>query len=179
MLGGWYTDKEIDAAVRAIRESMDPGVGFGFIVDQITEFERAFARYVGTAHAVSICTASVGLDMAIRCLDLNPGDEVICPAINFQAAPLAVLGHGERLVFCKINPQTLQLDPVDAEKKLTPRTRAILTTHMNGLSAPMDELLEIAHRHRHATAAPCKSSVMPPGPVAVATVARRSERKAG
>ena len=107
LLGGWYTEEEIEAAVRAIRDSMDWQVGFGFIVQEITDFEEAFAAYCGTEFAVSVSTASVGLDMAMRCLDLEPGDEVICPAVNFKASHMAVLGQGGKLVFCEIDPRTL------------------------------------------------------------------------
>ena len=147
MLGGWYTEKEIAAAVKAIRDSMDWHVGFGFLVREITDFEKAFARYCGTRYAVSVATASIGLDMAMRCLDLEPGDEVICPAVNFKASHMAVLGQGGRLVFCEIDPRTFNIDPADAERRITRRTRAILPVHMNGLAAPMDELLKIARRH--------------------------------
>ncbi len=147
LLGSWYGEEEIEAVVAAIRSSMDPSVGFGFIVEEIEEFERVFAEYVGTKHAISISTASVGLEMAMRCLDLEPGEEVICPSINFRAAPMAVLGHGGRLVLCEVDPGTLCADPEDVERKMTPRTRAILVTHMNGLSAAMEELEEVAARH--------------------------------
>jgi len=148
-LGAWYTDEEIEAAVKAIRDSMDPNVGFGFITKEITDFEGAFARYVGTEFAVSLCTASAGLDLAVRCLDLEPGDEVIVPAINFKASALAVLGQGGRVVFCHADERTLCADPADVERRITPRTRAILPTHMNGLSADIDALVEVAERHPH------------------------------
>ena len=105
-LGGWYTEEEIDATTEAIRDSMDWRVGFGFIVDEIVEFEQAFATYCGTEFAISLSTASVGLDLAMHCLNLEAGDEVICPAINFKASPLAVLGQGATLVFCEIDPRT-------------------------------------------------------------------------
>jgi len=147
LLGSYYGEEEIEAVVRAIRSSMDPSVGFGFIIEEILEFERQFAEYVGTKHAVSLSTASVGLDMAMKCLDLEPGDEVICPTINFRAAPMAVLGAGGKLVLCEADSETLCADPNDVEKRLTPRTRAILITHMNGLSADKDALLEVAERH--------------------------------
>lgn len=147
-LGGWYTEEEIEAAVAAIRSSMDwTGEGFGFIVREITDFEEAFARHVGTEHAVSLATASVGLDAAMVCLDLQPGDEVISPALNFRASHLAVLGQGGHLVLCESDERTLQADPEDVEARLTRRTRAILPVHMNGLSAPMDDLIEVADRH--------------------------------
>ena len=156
MLGGWYTQAEIDAAVKAIRDSMDWRVGFGFMIEEILAFEQAFAAYCGTQFAVSISTASVGLDMAMQALDLQPGDEVICPAVNFRASPLAVLGQGARLVYCEIDPRTFNADPSDVERRLTPRTRAIFPVHMNGLSAPMDELLELAGRHPHPQHGPLK-----------------------
>jgi perosamine synthetase len=149
LLGSHYGEEEIEAAVEAIRSSLDPSVGFGFIVPEIEQFEQSFAEYVETKHAISLSTASVGLDLAMRLLDLQPGDEVICPTINFRAAPTAVLGHGGRLVLCEVEAKTLCADPADVEKRLTPQTRAILATHMNGLSAPMDDLLEVAARHPH------------------------------
>jgi dTDP-4-amino-4,6-dideoxygalactose transaminase len=156
MLGSSYGEEEIEAVIGAIRSSMDPAVGFGFITEEFEVFESDFAGYCGTRHAVSISTASCGLDMAMRCLDLEPGDEVICPSINFRAAPMAVLGHGGKLVLCEVDPDTLCADPKDVERKMTPRTRAILVTHMNGLSAPMDDLVAVAARHPHPVHGPPK-----------------------
>jgi dTDP-4-amino-4,6-dideoxygalactose transaminase len=156
LLGGYYTEEEIEVVVRTIRDSMDWTVGFGFICQEIVDFEAAFARYCGTADAVSINGAGTGLDMAMMCLDLEPGDEVICPAINFKAAPLAIIGQGGRPVLGEVDPRTFQLDPNDVVRKLTPRTRAILPTHMNGLSAPMDDYLEIARRYPHPRHGPLK-----------------------
>ena len=87
--GAYYTEEEIDAAVRAIRESMHWSVGFGGPDPQtITDFENAFADYCGAKHAIAITNCGVGLDMAMMCLDLQPGDEVICPAINYKASQM-------------------------------------------------------------------------------------------
>jgi len=155
-LGGWYTEEEIEAAVAAIRRAMDWNTGFGFLVEEIVRFEEEFARYVGTGFAVSVATASLGLDMAMRCLDLEPGDEVIVPACNFKASTLAILGAGGRPVFCEVDPRTFCADPADVERRITPRTRAIVPTHMNGLSADMDALLDVAERHPHAKHGPLK-----------------------
>jgi dTDP-4-amino-4,6-dideoxygalactose transaminase len=104
---------------------------------------------MGTRHAVALNSAGPGLDMAMRYLDLQPGDEVIVPAINFVAAPLSVMIAGGQIVWAEVDPRTLQIDPNDVEKRITPRTRAIYPVHMNGLSAPMDDLLELANRHPH------------------------------
>jgi dTDP-4-amino-4,6-dideoxygalactose transaminase len=156
LLGAWYTEEEVEAAVKAIRDSMDWHVGFGFICEEIQELEEAFARYIGTEFAISINGAGTGLDMAMMCLDLEPGDEVICPAVNFVAAHLAVLGQQGKLVFCEVDPKTLNVDPNDVEHRITPRTRAIFPVHFTGLSAPMDDLLDIAERHPHPKHGPLK-----------------------
>lgn len=149
LLGGIYDEEEVEAAVAAIRDSMDVSRGFGFTASPIPDFERAFAEYVGTKHAVAINSAEPGLDMAMRYLNLQPGDEVIVPAINFQAASLAVIGAGGQVVWGEIDPRTFQLDPEDVERRITPRTRAIFPVHMNGLSAPIDDLIAVGERHPH------------------------------
>lgn len=156
MMGGWYTEEEVEAIVKAVRDSMDWSVGFGFLCDEIVEFEERFAEYCGTKYAVSITSAGAGLDMAMMVLDLEPGDEVISPAINFWAGHYAVIGQGGQLILCEADPQNLNADPADVEARITPRTRAILVTHMNGLSAPMDELTEVAERHANPQHEPIK-----------------------
>lgn len=148
-LGGWYTEAEVEAAVSAIRDSMDWTTGFGPDAKVIAEFEEVFAEYCGAQFAIAINSCGTGLDLAMRCLNLKPGDEVISPAVNYKAAHMAILDQGGKVVFCDIDPRTLNLDPVDVEKRITLRTRAILPVHMNGLSAPMDELLDIAKRNAH------------------------------
>ena len=126
-LGGVYAEEEVEAAVKAIRASMEwREGGFGFDrAKEIQEFEQAFADYVGTEFAISINGAGTGLDMAMMALDLEPGDEVICPAVNFVASPYAIIGQGGRFVACDIDPKTFNLDPSDVERRITPRTRAI------------------------------------------------------
>jgi perosamine synthetase len=156
MMGSYYGEEEFDAVIRAMRTSMDPAVGFGFICEEIEVFEKALAEYFDTKYAITINGAGGGLDMAMVALDLEPEDEVICPTINFRAAPMAVLGQRAKLVLCEADPQTLCADPNDVEKRLTPRTRCIFPTHMNGISAAMDDLLEIAERHPHPKHGPLK-----------------------
>jgi len=151
--GGWHTEEDLQAVTEVMRKSMDWHVGFLTFGKhqrpEIFEFEEAFAQYCGTQYCVSLNGAGTGLDLAMMCLDLEPGDEVIVPAVNFVAAPLSVVGQGGQIVWCEVDPRTLQADPGDVERRITPRTRAIYPVHMNGLSAPMDELLEVAERNPH------------------------------
>jgi len=159
VLGGWYTEEELQAVMDAVRRAMSWHVGFASskpLRDEIDNFEAAFAEYCGTQFALSINGAGTGLDMAMMCLDLEPDDEVIVPAVNFKAATLAVLGQGAKVVFCEVDPRTFNADPEDVERRITPRTRAIFPVHMNGLSAPMDDLLDIAERHPHPKHGPLK-----------------------
>ena len=145
LLGSWYTEAEMEALNRVVRASNNwREDGFGFICQEITDFENALARYLGVEHAISITSAGAGLDMAAMCLELKPGDEVIVPAINFKAAAHSVIGQGGKVVWCEVDPRTLCADPADFARRITPRTRAIIATHMNGLSADMDALLEVA-----------------------------------
>lgn len=155
-LGTIYDEEEVEAAVRAIRAASSPETGFRMAGSEGEPFEAEIAAYVGARHAVTVNSAGVGLDMAMMCLDLQPGDEVICPSVNFRAAPMAIVGQGGRWVPCEVDPRTLQADPEDVERRITPRTRAIFPVHMNGLSSPMDELSEIALRHPHPIHGPLK-----------------------
>jgi len=147
MLGSAYGEDEVEAAVAAMRDSMEISRGFGGTY--IKDFETAFAAYIGTKHAVALNSAGPGLDMAMHYLKLEPGDEVIVPAVNFFAAPMAVIGAGGQIVWAEVNPRTFQIDPNDVEKRITPRTRAIFPVHMNGLAAPLDDLYELARRYPH------------------------------
>ena len=156
-LGSIYGQEEIDAAVRAIREAMeDMNAGFGFSASPIPEFERAFADYVGTADAVAVNSAGPGLDIVMRALHLQPGDEVIVPSVNYVAAPLAVLGAGGKVVWAECDPRTYLMDPADVERKITNRTRCIFPVHIHGMSAPMDEYIAIAERHPNPVYGPAK-----------------------
>ena len=157
-LGGVYTEEEVEAMVEATLgiDGVATG-GFGFVgAKEIRDFEREFAEYVGTKYAVSINGAGTGLDMAMMCLDLEPGDEVICPAINFIASAYAIHGQGGKVIACDIDARTFNLDPDDVERRMTPRIRAIFPVHFIGVSAPMDDLQEIAEGNPHEKYGPPK-----------------------
>lgn len=154
--GGWYTEEEIEAAVKAIRDSMHWSKGLGPRPKEVTQFEEKLAEYCGAKYALALTNCGAGLDLAARALGLGPGDEVICPAINYKASQLVVIDRGAKVVFCETDPVTLNLDPQDVERRMTSRTRAIIPVHQTGLSAPMDELEDIANRHPHPVYGPPK-----------------------
>ena len=156
LLGSIYGEEEIEACVAAIRDSMDITKGFGFSAQPIKDFEAEFAQYVGTKYAAAVNSCGPGLDLVMRYLHLQPGDEVIVPCINYVAAPLSVIGAGGTIVWAEVRESDLLLDPADVERKITPRTRAIYPVHIHGMSAPMDEYIAIAERHPHPVYGPPK-----------------------
>ena len=156
LLGGVYGEEEIEAAVAAIRDSFDPCTGFGFSSKPICDFEAAMAQYVGTADAVAVNSAGPALDIVMRALHLQPGDEVIIPSVNYDAAPLAVLHGGGTIGWGEVRASDYMLDPADVERKMTPRTRAIFPVHIHGMCAPMDEYMAVAERHPHPVHGPAK-----------------------
>lgn len=155
-LGSIYGQEELDAVEKSMRDSMDVTKGFGFSAPPIPDFEEAFAKYTGTKYAIAVNSCGPGLDIVMRYLNLQPGDEVIVPSINYQAAPLSVLGAGGKVIWGESDPNTFMLDPADVEKKITARTRAIFPVHIHGCSAPMDEYIAIANRHPHPVYGPAK-----------------------
>ncbi len=155
-MGGYYTQAEFDAVIRTMEECNKPHVGFDANGPIVQEFERQISAWCGAQYAICNNGAGTGLDMAMMALELEPGDEVIVPAINFKAAALSVLGRGGTVVWCEVDERTFQADPEDVERRITDRTRAIYPVHMNGMAAPIDEYLEIAERNPHPTHGPLK-----------------------
>jgi len=153
--GTWYTEEEVEAVVRVMRNSMDWRVGFG-PNPEVPEFEEAFAKYCGVDYAFACTSGGTALDMAMMALDLEPGDEVISPVSTFPGTHTAIIGQGGTLVPAEIDPKTWNIDPEDVERRITPRTRAILCVHDHGLSAFVDDLEDIARRHPHPKYGPPK-----------------------
>ncbi|MFF8283493.1 DegT/DnrJ/EryC1/StrS family aminotransferase [Streptomyces albus] len=146
--GGWYTDAEHEAVHRVLADSVDWRTGWR-AAREVEEFEEAFAAQAGAGHAVAFNAGGTALEMVLHHLQLAPGDEIISCAVNFVGPHLAVIGQGGRLVLAEPEPVCLNLDPVDVERRLTDRTRAILVTHWNGAVADLRPFLELAEHHPH------------------------------
>lgn len=114
---------------------------------KVEEFERAFASLHDVPCAVSCANGTVALEVALKALGIDAGDEVIVPAITFVATATSVLLCRAAPVFVDIDPATLGLSPAAVETAITPRTRAIIAVHFGGHPADLDALVEIAQRH--------------------------------
>ncbi|HEY1654277.1 MAG TPA: DegT/DnrJ/EryC1/StrS family aminotransferase [Candidatus Tumulicola sp.] len=125
----------------------------------VAEFEREFAGYVGTEFAVGLNSGTDALHLALRALDIGPGDDVVTTPFTFAATAEAIGMVGARPVFADIDPRTYALDPRAAEAAITPRTKAILPVHLYGLPADMGALAEVAARRGLALVEDCAQSV--------------------
>jgi 8-amino-3,8-dideoxy-alpha-D-manno-octulosonate transaminase len=114
---------------------------------KVRDFEAAFAKYCGAKYALGVSSGSAALKIALTALDVGPGDEVICPAFTFVATYEAVLEVGGIPVMGDID-DTLNLDPEDIPKKITPRTKAVIPVHMCGASARIDRIMKVAKKHK-------------------------------
>lgn len=130
---------EIDAAVARVLDS-----GWYIGGGEVEAFEREWADWCGAAHAVGVANGLDALTLALRALEIGPGDEVIVPSNTYIATWLAVSAVGARPVPVEPDPATHNIDPVRIEAALTPHTRALLPVHLYGQPADLAPILELA-----------------------------------
>jgi dTDP-4-amino-4,6-dideoxygalactose transaminase len=133
-----------------VRAAIDRVVTRGWFVlgPELAAFEKEFAAASGAAHAIGVNTGTDALALALRVLDVGPGDEVITAPVSAAYTALAIMMVGARPVFADIDPDRLTLDPAATAAAVTPRTKAIMPVHLYGQSADMPGLMQIADRHR-------------------------------
>jgi dTDP-4-amino-4,6-dideoxygalactose transaminase len=112
-----------------------------------SDFEARFAEYCGVNHCVSMNSGTSALHVALRCLDVGPGDEVITVGMTFIATAWAISYAGATPVFVDIDPARRTMCPTKIEDAITPRTKAIIPVHLYGMPADMDAINTIAARH--------------------------------
>ncbi|MBP2320293.1 dTDP-4-amino-4,6-dideoxygalactose transaminase [Kibdelosporangium banguiense] len=109
---------------------------------QVAEFEQAYATFSGVAHCVGVANGTDALELALRALEIGPGDECILPANSFIATAEAVARAGATPVFVDCDADSFLIDTKAALAALTPRTKAILPVHLYGQIAPVEDLLD-------------------------------------
>lgn len=125
----------------------------------VKAFEKEFAAYTGGAHAVALNSGTDALHLALRALDIGPGDEVITVPFTFVATTEAIGIVGAKPVFVDIDPATYNMDVTAIEALISPRTKAIMPVHLYGQPVDMDAVMAIAQRHHLAVVEDCAQAV--------------------
>jgi dTDP-3-amino-3,4,6-trideoxy-alpha-D-glucose transaminase len=133
-----------------IRDAVERVLAAGWFVlgPEVEAFEAEFAAASGTKHAVGVGNGTDAIALALRATGVNPGDEVIVPAMTAAFTALAVVAAGAVPVIADVDPRTLTLDARACADAITSRTRAIVPVHLYGQPADMMEIMAVADRHR-------------------------------
>jgi len=115
---------------------------------KVKRFEEDFSSYIGSSHAVAVNSGTAALHLALDAIGIREGDEVIVPTMTFTATAEVVLYFKARPVLVDCEPDTFNIDPLDVERKITAKTKAIIPVHMAGQSCNMARIMEIARRHK-------------------------------
>jgi perosamine synthetase len=138
-----YWDKaDIAAVEKAISRGMNWAVG-----PEVTEFEEKLSEYLNVKYCLTFNSGTSALHAVLLAYGLGPGDEVIVPSFTFIATANAALFVGARPVFADIEEQTCGLDAADVERKISPKTKAIIPIHYAGCPCQIEALRDVARRH--------------------------------
>ncbi|MCC7518493.1 MAG: DegT/DnrJ/EryC1/StrS family aminotransferase [Verrucomicrobiae bacterium] len=135
------TVEDEQAVLEVLRAGTMSGTGI------TKQFEAEFAKWMGVNYALASCNGTASLHEAMWACGVGAGDEVICPSMTYWASCAAALTLGATVNFCDIERDSLCLDPRDFERRISPKTKAVIVVHYAGYPADMDAILPIARRH--------------------------------
>ena len=138
-----YTDEEAQAAQRVL---MSNKVNY-WTGSECREFEREFAAWCGTRHAIALSNGTLALDLALKGLGIGRGDEVVVTPRTFIASVSCVVNAGATPVFADVDPESGNLSAETIAKVLSPRTRAVICVHLAGWPCDMDPIMALAAQH--------------------------------
>ncbi len=144
---------EYDAAIEAVYaqvkklDALATPPGKLSLGSNVEACEEACNQYLGTDSSTFVTNATAGFEIAYKYANLKPGDEVIVPAITFVATMAYPLSIGAKLVFADVDPRTINMDPADVAKKITPKTKMIVPVHIGGYPVDLDPIMELARKH--------------------------------
>jgi len=131
-------EEEIDEVVHCLRS------GWLTTGQKVQQFEREFAEFVGAKHALAVNSCTAALHLGLEAAGIGPGDEVITTPMTFTATAAVIEHLGARPVLADVDPRTLNIDPAEIERRITPATRAILPVHFAGQACDMDAIMSLA-----------------------------------
>jgi perosamine synthetase len=116
--------------------------------EAVKRFENDFSDYLGVRNSVAVSNGTVALDLSLKALGLRPGDEVISPAFTFIATANSILYQGSKPIFADVDSRTFNIDPEDLQKKVTPRTKAVVGVHLYGQPFDLRAVQQICEDHK-------------------------------
>jgi len=138
-----FTTEEADAVRRVLLSNR---VNY-WTGDECRNFEREFAAWSGTKYAVAVANGTVALELALRALDIEPGDEVVVTPRTFLASASCIVAVGAVPVFADVDRDSQNINTVTIEAVLTPRTRGIICVHLSGWPCDMPAIMTLADQH--------------------------------
>ena len=138
-----FTQEEADAVARVVLSNK---VNY-WTGDECRSFEREFASWCGSSHAVALANGTVALDLAWKALGIGPGDEVIVTPRTFIASASSIITAGAVPVFADVDPDSQNITPETASRVISARTKAILCVHLAGWPCEMDGFQDLARAH--------------------------------
>ena len=138
-----YSAEEIEAVSQVLASNR---VNY-WTGDKCREFERRFADWTGTKHAIALANGTLALDVALKALGVGAGDEVITTPRTFVASGYTIVTAGAVPVFADVDDDTQNITAATIEAVLTPRTKAIICVHLAGMPCDMDPIMALADRH--------------------------------
>ena len=135
------SEAEIESVTAAVRS------GWWAKGPRTIEFEKKFAEYVGAKHCIGVNSCTAALHLALLTAGIGPGDEVITTPLTFASSANTILHVGATPVFADIDMDTGLIDPAEIERKITPRTRAVVPVHYSGLAADIGEIGRLCDAH--------------------------------
>lgn len=129
-----YDSRELEAIAEVLAE------GWTGLGPRTAEFENQFARHISAAYCVGLSSGTASIQIALKLLDIQPGDRVIIPTVTFVSAAICVINAGAVPVFCDVLPETCNIDPAHAASLKDSRTRAVIPVHLAGYPVDIPEL---------------------------------------
>src|SRR6266568_4194142 len=134
-------EDEIDEVVRCLESGW---IGTG---PRVAQFEKEFAAYKGHPFAAAVSSCTAAMHLSVLAAGIGPGDQVITTPLTFCATVNAIIHAGATPVLADIDPATFNIDPLEVEKKITRRTRALIAVHFAGNPCELGALSDLATRH--------------------------------
>lgn len=146
-------DEEIKEVIKTLKSGW---LGTG---PKVHQFEKMFREYKGSRFAMALNSCTAALHLSMLAIGIKPGDEVIVPTMTFAATANAVIHAGGKPVFADCEKDTMNIDPLDIERKITSKTKAIIPVHFAGRACNMDAIMDIAKRYELKVVEDCAHAI--------------------